>query len=555
MTQGYPARFYMGLKHLKKPWYALLLLLTLLLVSPLLVIAASLLQPYSDTWQHLAHTVLKDYVTQSLVLMLGVSVGTFLLGTSTAWLTAMYEFPGRRLLTWALLLPLAIPAYILAYTYTGMLDYTGPLQSGLRTLFGWQVNDYWFPDIRSLGGAIVMLSLVLYPYVYLLSRAAFTAQSGSVLEAGRSLGLGSVRCFTHLAIPAARPALAAGLTLVLMETLADYGTVHYFGVSTFTTGIFRTWFGLGELNTAAQLSTLLLIFIAVLMVVESGSRRRMRFYQGRSLKSGPLRRQALRGRKKYAALALCFLPLFFGFLLPATQLFLWLAQTWQQTLSNDFIGLMRNSFLLAAMAACCCLILAVLLSFSHRMTATLTASNTLLQAAKLGYAVPGTVIAVGVLVPFAALDHFIDANMRTFFGYSTGLLLSGTLVAVIFAYAVRFVPLALQSIDAGYAKLSPNLESAARSLGRSPAQLLKDIHLPLLRRSLWTALLLVFVDVLKELPTTLILRPFNFNTLAVRAYELASDERLTDAAAPALAIVAVGVLPVIAISRIMMRDT
>jgi len=529
-------------------WRAGLVITAVIIAVPVLVIAASLAQPFSDVWQHLWNTVLTDYIGNSLLLMLGVGSGTLLLGVSAAWLTAMCEFPGRRIFNWALLLPMAMPAYIIAYTYTGLLDFTGPLQSTLRDTFGWGYGDYYFPEIRSVGGAICMLSLVLYPYVYLLVRVAFTEQSTAVLEASRNLGKGPWQTLFLVALPMARPAIAAGVSLALMETLADFGTVDYFGVSAFTTGIFRTWYGLGELQTAAQLAAFLLLFVFVLFVLERWSRRRMRFHHASAQKHPS--RIHLHGWRGGACFLLATSILILGFILPAGQLLLWAASNWQASIDADFFALVVNSFMLAALAALCCLAVALFLGYGKRLHPG-AVEVTAVRVSGMGYAVPGTVIAVGVLIPFAWLDNQIDAFMRHTFEFSSGLLLSGTLAALVFAYVVRFLSVSLQSVESGLEKIKPSIDESARSLGHSPTQVLKRIHIPMLRGSLLTALLLVFVDVLKELPTTLILRPFNFNTLAVRTYELASDERLADAAMPALAIVLVGLLPVILITRTM----
>ncbi len=524
-----------------------MLLTACLIAVPVLVIVASLFQGFSPVWQHLLETVLQDYVVNSLLLMLGVGVGTLVLGVSAAWLTAMCEFPGRKLFNWALLLPMAMPAYIIAYTYTGMLDFSGPVQSALRAQFGWGFGDYYFPEIRSLGGAICMLSLVLYPYVYLLVRVAFSEQSTAVLEASRSLGKGPWKTLFLVGLPMARPAIVAGISLALMETLADFGTVDYFGVSVFTTGIFRTWYGLGELQTAAQLAAFLLLFVFVLFTLEQYSRRRLRFHHN-SAQQKPSRIE-LQGWRGWCACALPLVIVTAGFALPAVQLATWASSRVGETDTAEFLTLVGSSFTLAAIASVCCLVIALLLGYGKRLHPG-QLEHQAARVSSMGYAIPGTVIAVGVLIPFAWMDNRVDALMREHFDISTGLLLSGTLVALVFAYVVRFLAVSLQTVESGLARIRPSIDESARSLGKGPLQVLHRIHLPMLRGSLATALLLVFVDVLKELPTTLILRPFNFNTLAVRTYELASDERLADAALPALAIVLIGLLPVILMTRI-----
>ena len=532
-------------------WRVGMLATSLIIALPVLVIIGSLFGDYSPAWQHLMTTVLGDYVLNSLLLMLGVGAGTFVLGVSSAWLTVMCEFPGRRFFSWALLLPMAMPAYIIAYTYTGMLDYAGPVQSTLREIFDWRYGDYWFPQIRSLGGAICMLSLVLYPYTYLLVRVAFQEQSTAVLEASRSLGKTLPSTFFRVALPLARPAIAAGVSLALMETLADYGTVSYFGVSAFTTGIFRTWYGLGELQTAAQLAAFLLLFVFVLFILERRSRQRLRFYRS-AMRQRP-RRLALRGWRAAAGSGLAAAILVAGFILPAGQLSIWVLGDPSRALQPAFLELAGNSFLLAAIAAACCLLLALFLGYGKRLFPGF-AQSAASSVVSMGYAVPGTVIAVGVLIPFAWFDNAVDSWLRANAGMSSGLILSGTLGALVFAYIVRFLSVSLQTVESGLARIRPSIDESARSLGYPPLPLLRRIHIPMLRGSLLTALLLVFVDVLKELPTTLILRPFNFNTLAVRAHELASDERLADAALPALAIVLIGLLPVILLTRNLSDD-
>ena len=533
-------------------WSTAVIAIALVLALPVLVVIGFVAVPAGDVWRHLAQTVLPDYIGNSLLLMVGVSVGTLIGGVGAAWLTSMCRFPGRGVFEWALLLPMAMPAYIIAYTYTGMLDFSGPVQTTLRDWTGWGYGDYWFPQIRSLPGAAVMLSLVLYPYVYLLTRAAFLSQSLCVLDVSRTLGNGPWRTFFVVALPLARPAIAAGLSLALMETLADYGTVQYFGVQTFTTGIFRTWFGLGNAAAAAQLAAMLLAFVFALILLERWSRRNARYHHT-SQREQSIRRLSLRGWRAAAAVAFCSIPVLLGFLLPAAQLAYWAATVVDGSYGPDFWRLVQNSLLLAAGAALLALLLALVLGYGKRLYPS-RGVKLAVRIAAMGYAVPGTVIAVGVMIPFAWVDNSIDAWMRTGFGISSGLLLSGTLFALIFAYLVRFLAVSLQTVESGLGKIKPSMDEAGRSLGYRPALVLRRIHVPMLRGSLLTALLLVFVDVLKELPATLILRPFNFNTLAVRAYELASDERLADSGPAALTIVAAGLLPVILLSRSITRS-
>lgn len=522
------------------------IVLCLLLSVPVLTVFSSVFNSSDGVWQHLVDTLLWSYISESLQLMLGVGVMVLLLGVAPAWLVTMTRFPGSRWLEWALVLPLAMPAYIIAYTYTGMLDVAGPVQGFIRDTFDLRFGDYWFPQIRSTGGAITMLSLVLYPYVYLLSRMAFLEQSVCVLEVSRTLGSSPWHAFTRVAVPLARPAIIAGLALVLMETLADYGTVQYFGISTFTAGIFRTWFGMGSATAAAQLSAVLMLFILVLVIAEQWSRNRARYHHT-STRYTRLPQLRLKGWKMAGALLYCLVPVFFGFIIPFLQLAWWAWDTRALVDFSAFSQLVFNSLRLAFTAALIALMLGLLITYAKRLQPGVS-MRTATRILGLGYAVPGTVIAVGVLIPFAWFDNTLDAWMRVQFGISTGLLMSGTLVAVVFAYIVRFLPVAMNTVDAGLGKIKPSMDDAGRSMGLGAWQILRRIHIPMLKGSLLTAALLVFVDVLKELPATLILRPFNFNTLAIRTYELANQERLTEAAASALMIVVAGIIPVIIIS-------
>lgn len=520
--------------------------IALVISLPVLVIGASIFAGTSGAWDHLVETVLADYVVNSLLLMGGVGICTLMLGVPAAWFTSVCDFPGKRFLAWALLLPLAFPAYIIAYTYTGLLDFAGPVQTWLRDVTGLGYGEYWFFPIRSLPGAVIMLSLVLYPYVYLLARAAFLEQSLGTLEVSRTLGYSVVEAFFKVAVPLARPAIVAGLTLALMETLADYGTVQYFGVSTFTTGIFRTFYGFGDTTAASQLSGMLLSFVILLVLLERYSRREARYHTTGGSRQ---RHRQIRftGRQVAWAWLACLVPIVFGFLLPALVLLKW-SLIDADAGGAPFLELVWNSFSLAFAAAVIAVLLALLLGYARRVhhSATVRASVTL---SGLGYAVPGTIIAVGVIVPLAWLDHRLIDLAGRLFDQDPGLVLSGTLVALLFAYSVRFLAVSLGAVQSGLGSIKPSFDYAARTLGYRPMDVLRRIHVPLMRGSVLTALLIVFVDVLKELPATLILRPFDFNTLAVRAYELASDERLVDAAPASLMIVAVGLLPVILLSR------
>ncbi|MBW4484813.1 MAG: iron ABC transporter permease [Tildeniella torsiva UHER 1998/13D] len=529
-------------------WTLAVGLIALVMLLPVAIILASLFTNTSDAWGHLATTVLPEYIRNSLVLMVGVGVGVLAIGVSTAWLVSTCQFWGRRWFEWLLLLPLAAPTYILAYVYTDTLEYFGPVQTALRGLFGWQrATDYWFPNIRSIEGAILLFSLTLYPYVYLLARVAFLEQSTATLEASRSLGCGPWRSFRAVALPMARPAIAAGTALALMETLNDFGTVAYFSVSTFTTGIYRTWFGMGDRPAAVQLSAVLLLFIFALVVLEQRSRRRARYYQGMA-RTISQSRYGLGGLRALGAWLVCAIPVLLGLIIPTGLLLGMTVRNAEATLNGDFVVLGFNSLVLAVLAAVLAVLLALVMAYGLRLNGTPFLKLSV-QGANLGYAVPGAVIAVGTLIPLARFDNAIDAWMRQTFGFSTGLLLSGTTIALMFAYLVRFLAVSFGAIEAGLGKIKPSLDDAARSLGQTPNQTLMKIHRPLLGSSLLTATMLVFVDVMKELPATLIIRPFNFDTLAVRVYQYAADERLIEASAPALAIILVGLLPVLWLSK------
>ena len=500
-----------------------------------------------ETWQHLASTVLPEYIASTLWLCLGVGCGVTIVGVTTAWLTATHDFPGRRVFEWALILPLAMPAYVLAYVYTDFLQFVGPLQSALRETFGWEKADYWFPDVRSLGGAITMFIFVLYPYVYLMARTAFIERSSGMLEAARTLGVGPWRSFFRVSLPLARPAVAAGASLALMETLADYGTVSYFGVQTFTTGIYRAWFSLGDRIAAAQLAASLLGFVLVLLLIEQSSRGRARFHNTTG-RNRPQPGHRLSGISAALALLACAVPLAIGFVIPAGLLLRLTLASGDAQFGAHFVVLARNSFVLAGVTALMAISLALLLAYTARI-AKGRISQSLNRLVGLGYAVPGSVIAVGVLIPVTRLDSWLAAQWEVWFGSNPGLLLTGGIAALIYAYLVRFLAVALQSVTSSLIKITSNMDEAARSLGANPGETLRRVHLPMLRGSLLTASLLVFVDVMKELPATLVMRPFNFDTLATPAYTLASDERLAEASTASLAIVAVGLLPLIMLSR------
>ncbi len=527
------------------------LVVALLFALPILTVALHLLLPGQGAWAHLAATVLPDYVANTLWLAAGTGLGVAVIGAGTAWLVTMCRFPGRRLFEWALVLPLAVPAYVLAYTYTDFLQVSGPVQTMIRDLTGWGARDYRFPEIRSLGGAVTMFVFAFYPYVYLLARAAFLEQSVCAIEVARTLGAGPWETFARIALPLARPALAAGTVLALMEVLADFGTVAYFGVPTFTTGIYRAWFSMGDPVAAAQLSTALLGFVLLLLAGERLSRGRARFHQT-SGKYRTLPAIRLRGVSAWLATAACGAPVLVGFLVPGLLLLRMALLDGDSQWGARYVQLALNSASLAALTAVLAVVLSVLIGYAaRRQPGPLTSAA--VYTVSLGYAVPGSVIAVGILIPFTAFDNLLDTWMRDRFGVATGLLLTGTIAGLVLAYLVRFLAVSLQTVSAGLAKITPSMDAAAQSLGAGGARTLLRVHAPMMAGSLLTAGLILFVEVMKELPATLLLRPFNFDTLAVQAFQLAMDERLTEASTAALTIVAVSLLPVIGLSRAIAR--
>lgn len=534
-------------------WAWVTLAVAALAAAPILSVVWTAVTPTLDIWRHLASTVLPVYVWTSFLLVVGVALGTAGIGVATAWLVTMCRFPGSRAFEWLLLLPLAMPAYVVAYVYTDLLEYAGAVQGFLRALFGWtSARDYWFPEIRSLGGAVSLFSLVLYPYVYLVSRAAFIEQNICVLEVSRLLGCTPWQTFRRVALPLARPAVAIGVILALMETLNDLGAVEFFGLRTFTVGIFDVWMNMGNAAGASQLALVLLVVIAGLIWAERAARRRRRFHHtsGRYRQLDPRR---LSGRAAAAAFLACALPVLLGFLLPSAVLAWYAVTAWEPGRLPDFLLFAEHSLTLAGIAALAASAFGLVLAYGARAGAPPLAQGAA-RFVSLGYAVPGAVLALGVMIPLAGLDRTIDAIARAEFGTSTGLLFSGTLFAVSAALTVRFLALAYGTSDAGLSKVTPNIDSAARTLGHGPFSRLRRVHLPIVRGSVLTGALLVFVDSMKELPMTLILRPFNYETLATDVYQFASDELLEECALSALAIVLAGVVPVVLLTRIIRQS-
>ena len=524
----------------------------LICLMPIVAVVLTALTSSFDTVRDLAATVLWRYTYTTLILVIVVGVSTAIIGTCAAWLVTMTHFPGRIFFAVTLALPLAFPAYVLGYAYTDFLDHPGAVQSSLRALTGWGPRDYWFPEIRSTGGAAMMLTLVLYPYVYLLARAAFVQQSATAFLAARALGQTPFQAFWRVALPLARPAIAGGVLLTIMETVADFGTVAYFGVQTFATGIYTSFISERDMGAAAQLATCLLTFALLLALTERWMRgRAQRHNAGKRHERAP--RVTLTGWSKWGAIAFCALPVFLGFILPVVILIELAIGSEQDLLSRRYIGFIQNSLKLASVAALLTVFAAVVLSMVHRFQNS-ALSATAKNIARIGYAVPGTVIAVGLFVPFATFDNAIDAVMEARFGIDTGLLITGSIWLLVIAYMVRFLAAALNTYEGGLETVNPKVDDVARSLGASSGGLIARVHMPILSPTILTALLIVFVDVMKELPATLMMRPFNMDTLAVQAYRLASDERLAGAAVPSLVILAVGLIPVILVCVRLGRD-
>jgi iron(III) transport system permease protein len=520
---------------------------------PLIAVLYLALFPEENAWIHLASTVLPNYLKNTFILMFGVGLSTLCIGTGAAWFVTNYQFPGKRIFNWALLLPFAMPAYVIAYVYTDYLEYAGPLQSTLRAVFGWEsAQDYWFPEIRSMGGAITMMSLTLYPYIYMLARAAFLEQSISLYYAARSLGSSPFSFFFRISLPIARPAIAVGLSLVLMETLNDFGTVDYFAIPTLTAGLYDTWLNMGNLGGAAQIAVVMVITVVLLIYLERYSRRKQKqFYSRQNAQHIPS--QKLTGYKAWGASALVFAPILFGFVIPFAILCDYAVRYFELSWTDNFLQYAWNSFSLSFIAAAITLVLGCMLAYTKRMNNN-PLTKIFIRISSLGYAIPGAVLAIGVIIPFAAFDNSLDSFAREHFGISTGLLLSGSVFAILFAYTVRFLAVSAGAIESSLEKVTMSMDMASRSLGQSSFQTLFKVHLPIIRRGALTAMLVVFVDCMKELPATLILRPFNFETLATNVYQFASDELLEYSALSALVIVVVGIIPVLLLNRSITRQ-
>ncbi len=501
-------------------------------------------------WEHMLTNVVPRATGRTVALLAATGVFTGIFGIGTAWLVASCDFPLRRLLSSALVLPLAIPSYLAAYAFGEFLDFTGPVQGAYRALFGFRsARDYSFPDIRSLGGAVLVMSAVLYPYVYLACRSMFVMQGRAAADVARTLGAGPLRVFTRVQIPMARPAIIVGLTLVMMETLNDIGAVEYLGVNTLTFSIYDTWLNRGSLSGAAQIACVMLVFVVGLLVVERRARRLQRFSSNKTTAVVPdAVRLKLTGARRWTATVFCSIPVLVGFVTPVAVLSAFALRRLDDFADARLLKALGHSILVSSAAAIVTILLAFMLAYASRTERTaLTAGAS--RLASLGYGVPGTILGMGVLIPLAAIDNAVDGALRSAFGISTGLLLSGTGFAIVYAATVRFLTMAEGTIDAGFHKLSPHLDMAARALGRTRFQTLKEVLLPNMRPAVLTAALLVFIETMKELSATILLRPFNFNTLATLVYEDASRAKVQDASVAALIIIVAGLIPVVLVSR------
>ena len=522
-------------------WQITPVVLFLIFIAPVIIVLSSLFGEYSNNWTHLYNYVLTGYILNSLWLVIGVSTCVIVIGVGTAWLVTNYKFTGKNVFEWALILPFAVPPYILAYTFTGLFDTFGTANNLIRDIFFLGDDFTFFPKVRNIYGAIIVFSFTLYPYVYLVSRMAFINQSRSILESGRTLGFNQFQVFYKLAVPMIRPAIVAGLMLVIMETLSDFGAVDHFAIATFTTGIFRTWYGMYDLETAMQLASLLLIFVTIFIFIERRSRRKAAFSIAGSVYK-PLKLSQLTGYKNLLAFIVCLLPIFIGFILPVLELSYWALNYKLDFFNQKFISTALNTLYLSIAAAFLCTLLALIINFSIRYK-TNNFLKFLSSFLTVGYAVPGLILAIGVMRLLTFLDRNFTIEMFN-------LVLTGSLVGLMMAYIIKSYALSSTTFDAGYERISPRIDDVARSLKTSGLNLLSKVHVPLLKTSFLTSMLLVVAEVIKELPATLILRPFNFDTLAVSTYIYAAEERMYDAAAPSISIVLVGLIPIIILTRL-----
>ncbi|MBS9523551.1 iron ABC transporter permease [Litoribacter ruber] len=528
-------------------WSGAAVIILMVIAVPVFTIFFKIFEPPGNSWRHLSENLLAGYFLDTILLLLGVAFFTFLIGVTSAWLVSNYDFPGRRYFEWLLILPLGFPGYIMAYTYTGMLDYAGPIQSFLRNSLDIHITGSLL-DIMNLPGAVFILSITLFPYVFVISRSSFLQQSKTLQEASALLGSSRWRTFQKVALPLARPAIVGGIALASMEVLNDYGTVKYFGVNTFTTGIFRAWFSMGDATTAIYLSAILMLFVFTILYLESLQRGNRQFGNANSL-TKPLERVQINWQKKAVFTTFCTMLFLISFLIPLIQIIYWVLLTYEKVINYDFFLLIFRSFSLAAGTGIAVVILAVVLLYALRLSPFKWMKN-VTKIATLGYAIPGAVIAVGIMVPLLGFDKWVTGIISP---DNVRLLLSGTLFGLVFAYIVRFMAVGYNPIDSGFQKIGIHINEASRLLGKGSTKTLWKIDLPLIKPSLFSGILLVFVDVLKELPLTLILRPFNYHTLATKAFDMATNEMIAESANAALIIILTGIIPIIFLNRMIRR--
>jgi iron(III) transport system permease protein len=536
------------------------LLLTLAVLTPIGTLLVGVLSPDFDLWQRLWRNLLPEVLWNTVRLMLGVGVGTFIIGTFFAWLVSTYSFPGRRWFEHLLLLPLAIPGFIMGFVYVTLFEYAGPVQSALRNWFDWSRGDYWFPNIASPAGLIIVLTLVLYPYVYILARAAFREQASSTLEAAQVMGLGRWRSFLRVSLPMARPHIAAGVLLAVMEAMTDYGTVSYFSYPTLSERIVVLWSTSFDISAATQLAALMVVIAAILLVIERRMRGQARYYQQGGY-DRHLAKQPLYGWRAWLAAGACGSLLGIAFLLPIGQLSMWAINEIQNPtvnlLTESLLGYARNSFMLSIISAVIVMLFALLIAYTTRSSSVNTRqqSRFLARLTTIGYAMPGAVIGAGVLVVVNPIDGAVTDFAAEYLGWvRPGYLLTGTVMALCYAYVVRFMSVGFNSVEASVEKIKPNMEGAARTMGAGSWHILRRVHFPLVRMGMLAGAILVFVDVMKELPMTLLLRPFGMDTLALRTYFLSVEGWHESAAIPALLIVLVGLIPVFLLIRVGKRS-
>jgi iron(III) transport system permease protein len=525
-------------------WRYIPVIVAILVLIPVGTVMLSFLTPAGEIWQHLVETTLSRLLLNSFWLALGVAVSSAVLGVSLAWFTAVCDFPGRKIFSWGLLLPLAFPAYVLAFVTLGLFDFTGPIQTSLRSWSGTEL--FWFPNVRSRMGVIIVMTLAFYPYVYLLARNAFLTQGKRSLEAAQSLGLNSTQGFFKVALPMARPWIASGVMLVLMETLADFGTVSVFNYDTFTTAIYKAWFSMFSLSAASQLASLLIIIVFVLIVIEQQFRSRIRYAETKqSSRVPPI---ILTGWQSWAVAGFASATLFFAFLLPITQLFIWATHTFAEEFNQRYLGFLWHSLMLSGLAALLICTISILMIYSARRHPDMVA-RVAVRIATIGYALPGVVLAVGIYVPLAWVDNWFSQMAMQLFSIETGFLFQGTLIVMLIAYMTRFMAVGYNPIDSAMQRVTLSIDEASMGLGVSGWSMLKKIHLPILKGGIFTAVTLVFVDVMKEMPITLMTRPFGWDTLSVRIFEMTSEGEWEQAALPAVALVLTGLIPIAMLTR------